>query len=194
MFCVGQLFLSVWPALGCSWYTQCLSIEKNPFLSPSSCQLQVVSYLGVGLCAHISFSMLRFYLVRTCAGLVHVITVCEFRYLSCACYHCLWVQIFISFVVSAKLCFPEDNLQLWLLQSLHLLYRTCIFTEGWDTSIPLKSECSQVSHSLQVVQSRTVLLITFYSKKLLWWGFSDVLAKGCSQRYVIRRHNPVPLE
>lgn len=59
-FCVSQVLLSTKPTLECSWYTQLKSL-KNPDYPPAMrYQVHVDSGLGVGLSAHIPFSMLRF--------------------------------------------------------------------------------------------------------------------------------------
>lgn len=60
LICLGQLLQSMWLALECACYTQCYSSDENWFSSSSSYQLQIDSWLWVGIFVYISSSVLRF--------------------------------------------------------------------------------------------------------------------------------------
>lgn len=71
--CVGQLLLGMWPTLNYGWYTHQCSIVEN-WISLSY-QVPITSIRGGGYVSF-PFSVLGFYLVWTCAGLVDAVEIC----------------------------------------------------------------------------------------------------------------------
>ena len=79
-------YLGMGPVLQYVWYTQCHSIEKTGFPSPSSYQSQTATWLGVGLCGHFPSSMLGFYLTCASADLMSDVTVSVRLYVHQLCW------------------------------------------------------------------------------------------------------------
>ena len=107
------LFMSKFFILSFPNYNLCIitTLEKTVFLTFSSRhQLQIGSWLGMGLCVSLSFSALRFCLARICTGL------------ACVCCHGLSEFMCISSTVSGRRCFLGITHHFFLLQSLYLLF------------------------------------------------------------------------
>lgn len=79
---VLALLQGMGPALESGCYIQWHSLEKTDF-PPSKYQLQITSWLVVGLCVYFPFSKLEFCLVSTCAGFVYAVTVSVSFYIHC---------------------------------------------------------------------------------------------------------------
>lgn len=75
----------------------------------------------------------------------------------CACCQSLWVHRCVSPVVSRRHCLLVIFHHHWLLPSFCLLFSKvswCLLSrKGFDGNIPVRAECSKVSHSLYIVQS-----------------------------------------
>lgn len=71
--CVGQLLLGMWPTLNYGWYTHQCSIVEYWF--SLSYQVPITSIRGGGYVSF-PFSVLGFYLVWTCGGLVDAVEIC----------------------------------------------------------------------------------------------------------------------
>lgn len=68
---------------------QCWSVEENWLSSLSSYHLQIASCLGIGLSFHFLISVREFCLAW--AGLVHIVSLCEFIWESALC---VWKMLF----------------------------------------------------------------------------------------------------
>lgn len=107
MFCVDQLFLSwnlLWHVVG---IPSEITWKKTDFPFPRRYQLQMASWLAVGLCIHFPF------LLEVCLG----VNVCRF----CRCYNSLCVSFLLCLEDVVSLVFSY----LWLLWYLCLIF--CIY-------------------------------------------------------------------
>lgn len=97
-------------------------------------KLKIASWLGIRLCILFAFSLLRFCLVWTCLGLMHIVTV------TVSSYVCL-------------LCFHLVNHHLWLLQSLPcpFLHVSLNPEEGCLIEASHLKPKALASHSLNIV-------------------------------------------
>ena len=131
-------------------------LEKTNFAFASRYQLQITFRSSMRAYVHLALSVLGPHVVWTCAGHVCVATVSEFI---CA---------------SVLLCL-EDIVSLESSGSYSLSISSSTRHLTLD-DIPFRTECSNVSQSLHIVQLWVSLLVPIcFKKKLLWWRLSKTL-------------------
>lgn len=125
-------------------YLMRLHWRKRNFLSACRYHLQISSWMGVRAHAHFLLSMLRPHLARSCAGLVHVLTIsgCSYAHLP---------------LVSGKHCFLENILHLWFLN----------FTASYSSWILERRGLMKIS-CLVLSVLKSLPLYTLSSQRLLY--------------------------
>lgn len=130
----------VWPVMEFGWYTQWKLCWRKPIFScPVGVYCKIAFWLGMGLC--VPFAGLAVCLASNCADL-------------CILLQSPWACMCFSPVVSGWCCCLGNTHHPWLLQSFHFLFHSDPWTllEGFDEDIALSAECSNVCHSLHVIQ------------------------------------------
>lgn len=159
-FCVDQVLR--WDLL---WnlvdIPSAIPVEKTDLLSPSSYQLQMTPWLGMGLCPPFAFLVLGFVWIE----LVQVLCVLSW---------CLWAHVWISTVESVRCCFLGVIHNLGLLESFQILF--C--KDSYDSRGGMRQR--PASLTLCIVQLWVSVLVTVYCKKLLWWDLNNILIYGHS--------------
>lgn len=138
--------------------------KKLIYVSLSSCQLQITSWLEVGIGITSFFFSVLWFLSRLNL------------YKSCACYHSL-----CEFTCeSTLLCLENDAasaIPRGYTLSMSSLQRAPSLEFNKDISLSIKD--FTVSHALHNMQVWVTVLITIYcKKKFFWWEVSNVLIYG----------------
>lgn len=128
-FCVGNLFLVIRRALEYLGYAPWQSFGKKNYFFPIKCQLQMDSWLVIGLWVHYPFMVLAYCLDHSSDGLVYVLSVSLSLPLSCCICHVASVMLRLKDPVFSQF-FTIFSLQ----QSLPLLFYVDSLTwrEGLD--------------------------------------------------------------
>lgn len=123
------------------------------------------------LCIHFPFSLLVvFYLVWTCASLVHGVTDSVSSHMHQ--HWCVWMERF-----SEGHLWPLPLTIFWA----HLSYRTLSF-EGRSliNDIPFRNSASKSITFCTLSTYGSLSLSDYSKKKLFWWELSDVLVYRCN--------------
>lgn len=130
-----------------------LHLQKTDYPYPSRHQQQIASRLGVGHCVHFVFSVLGSYLVWTCAGLEHAVSLCKLIY---------------GAVLFLGVIYHLYSYNFWPIFHIDpcVLRMGREVKGGWER-ISFRTQCSEVSRYLPTVQLWISFLIFIYCKKQL---------------------------